>query len=48
MVHLISQFSFAILNLEGVERKGKELQKFKYLENKISFSDEIKSICHSF
>ena len=49
-VHLItyeSQFSFAILNLESVERKGKKLQKFEYLENEKSFSDEI-SIFHSF
>ena len=29
-------------------REGKTLQKFEYLENKKSFSDEIKNIVHSF
>ena len=29
-------------------KKGKKLQKFKYLENKKSFLDEIKNIFHSF
>ena len=31
------------------DKKGKtEIQKFEYLEDKKSFSDEIKSIFHSF
>ena len=29
-------------------KKGKKLQKFEYLENKMSFLDEIKNIFHSF
>ena len=29
-------------------KEGKKLQKFEYLENKKSFLDEIKNICHSF
>ena len=29
-------------------KEGKKLQKFEYLENKISFLDEIKNIFHSF
>ena len=39
---------FVLLNLESVERKGKKLQKFKYLENERSFLDKIKNISHSF
>ena len=34
--------------METVERKGKKLQKFEYLENEKSFLDEIKNIFHSF
>ena len=30
------------------DRKKKELQKFEYLENEKSFSDEMKNIFHSF
>ena len=29
------------------DRKKKELQKFEYLENEKSFSDEMKNIFHS-
>ena len=29
-------------------KEGKKLQKFEYLENEKSFSDEIKTISHSF
>ena len=34
---------FVLLYLESVERMGKKLQKFEYLENKKSFLDEIKN-----
>ena len=34
--------SFVLLNLESVGRKEKKLQKFEYLENRKSFSDERK------
>ena len=40
--------SFDPLNLETVERKGKKLQKIKYLEMEESLVDEIKSIFHNF
>ena len=45
--HIIPQ-RFVLLNLESVERKGKKLEKFKYLENEKSFLDERKNIFHSF
>ena len=48
MTSSIIPLPFALLNLESVERKGKKLQKFEYLENKKSFLDEMKNIFHSF
>ena len=37
-----------LLNLESVERKGKNYKKIEYLQNEISFFDEIKNIFYSF
>ena len=48
MISEITPLSFVLLNLESVERKGKKLQKFEYLENVKGFLDEIKNIFHSF
>ena len=36
------------LNLETVEKKGKELQKIEYLKNEEGVLDKIKSIFHNF
>ena len=36
------------LKLVNSGKKGKKLQNFEYLENKNSFSDEIKRVFHSF
>ena len=35
---------FMLLNLESLERKGKNYKKFEYLENENSFFNEIKKI----
>ena len=48
MTSWIIPFPFTLLNQESVERKGKKLQKFDYLENEKSFWDEIENIFHSF
>ena len=42
------QLPFVLLNLESVERKGKNCKKLEYIENEKSFLDEIKNIFHSF
>ena len=47
MTSQIIPLPFEFLNLESVERKEKELQKFEYLENEKSFSYEIKNIFDS-
>ena len=39
---------FVLLNLETVERKGKNYKKFEYLENEKSSLDEIKNIFQNF
>ena len=39
---------FVSLNLESVEGKVKNLQKFEYLKNKKSFFNEMKNIFYSF
>ena len=41
MTSWIIPFSFAFLNLESMERKGKK-QKFEYIEREKSFLDEKK------
>ena len=41
---IIITVSFDPLNIETVERKGKNLQKNEYLKNKKSFSGEINKI----
>ena len=43
----ILPISFVLLNMESLERKGTNT-KSSNLENEKSFSDEIKSIFHSF
>ena len=43
MTSKIIQLPFVLLN-----KKGKKLQKFEYLGNEKSFTDEIKNIFHSF
>ena len=48
MTSLVIPFSFVLWNLESVERKGKNQQKFEYFESENNFLDEIKSILHSF
>ena len=48
MTSLVTPFSFVLWNLESVERKGKNQQKFEYFESENNFLDEIKSILHSF
>ena len=48
MTSYIIPLPFVLLNLVSVERKGKKLQKFEYLENENSFLDEIKNIFDSF
>ena len=47
MASYIIPLPFALLSLESVEKKGKKLQKFEYLENEKSFLVEIKNF-HSF
>ena len=44
---MIMPISSDPLNLENVERKGKNYKKNKHLENKKSFLDEIKRIFHN-
>ena len=39
---------FVSLNLESVEGKVKNLQKFEYLKNKKSFFNEMENIFYSF
>ena len=48
MTSQIIPLSFALLNLESVERKGKKLQKNECHENGNSFLDETKSNFYSF
>ena len=43
MTSWIIPLPFVLLNLETLERNGKNLQKFEYLENEKSFLDEIKT-----
>ena len=47
---MTSNYSTSICPFESGKcgKEGKELQKFEYLENEKSFSDEIKNIFHSF
>ena len=49
-LHQFINYSTSICRFESgkFENEGKELQKFKYLENEKSFLDEIKNIFHSF
>ena len=44
------KYSTSICSFESGEcgKEGKKLQKFKHLDNKKSFFDEIKNIFHSF
>ena len=35
---------FVLLNLESVEKKGKQLKEIKHIENEKSFFDEIKKL----
>ena len=44
MTSYIIPLPFVLLNLVSVERKGKKLQKFEYLENENSFLNVIKNI----
>ena len=44
MTSEIVPLPFVLLNLESLERQGKKLQKFDYLENEKSFLNEIKNI----
>ena len=45
----IIPFLFVILNLKSVEKKQKiKTQKFEYLENKMSFLDEIERMFYRF
>ena len=48
MLSLIIPFPFVLLNLESVERKGKNYKKIEYLENEKSFFDEIKNVFCNF
>ena len=49
-IYDITNYSTSICPFESGKyaKEGKNLQKFKYLENKKSFLDEIKNIFHSF
>ena len=49
-IHDVTNFPppLVLLNLESVERKGKKIQKFEYLENEKSFFDEIRNIFYNF
>ena len=47
-VMIIPVSSTDCLNLETVEKKGKELQKIEYLKNEEGVLDKIKSIFHNF
>ena len=47
MTSKIIPLSYVLLNLES-GKEGKESQKFKYLESKKSFLDEMKNIFDSF
>ena len=49
-IHDIINYSTFIWPFEfgKCEKEGKKLQKFEYLENEKSFSDEIKNIFHRF
>ena len=50
LIHDTTNYSTFICAFES-EKCGKEggkTQKFEYLENKKSFLDEIKNVCHSF
>ena len=44
MTSYIIPLPFVLLNLVSVERKGKKLQKFEYLENENSVLNVIKNI----
>ena len=35
---------FVLLNLAGIEKNGKKIQTFEYLENEWSFFNEVKNI----
>ena len=48
MTPKIIPLPFFLLNLESVERKGKNYKKIEDLENEKSFLDEIKILFHSF
>ena len=48
MTSYIIPLPLVLLDLESVERKGKNYKKIEYLENEKSFLDEIKNIFHSF
>ena len=44
----IIPFLFVLLYLESLERKGKKLQKFEYLQNEKSFFGEMENFFHCF
>ena len=48
MTSQIIPLLFVLLYLESVERKGKKLQKFEYLQNKKSFFGEMENFFHCF
>ena len=49
-IHEIINYSNSFCPFESTkcEKEGEKSQKFEYLENKISFLDELKNIFHSF